>query len=324
MKIAIDAQILMKNHARRMVIGAAECASVSVVLPETAATMAKLHYHRVAERYVEKVVVWSAEAAQETLDEEAMGLRIQDKLDKVTDGFAHWLDEEQRRNDGIFERAPRTRRTQGVARELSLHGVVGDPKDTRWELGEDPYVIAEALEAGAHWIASDNFRTLSEDAMEDWLDGVGREGRYEHVPRPFILSGQKALDTMLARVEGWSPEPEERALRRIALAHALSEPNDETTGITRRVAILGRFAKDLQDCAMSVPGKNLEHWQIRMYARLEDGKENRVWDEIERLRRIRPTGDVRRTREAEDRRIQWERGQGSEHRPASSLGGIGR
>lgn len=233
MKIAIDARILMKNHARRMVTGAAECASVGVVLPETATTMAKLSYHRVAARYVEKVVVWSAEAAQET---------------------------------------------------------------------------------------------LSEDAMEDWLDGVQGEGRYEHVPRPFILSGQKALDTMLARVEGWSPEPEERALRRIALAHALSEPNDETTGVARRVAILGRFARDLQDCAMSVPGKNLERWQTRMYARLEDGKENRVWDEIERLKRIRPTGDVRRTREAEDRRMEWERGRGRGRRrsAANPPGGIGR
>lgn len=308
LKIAIDAQIMMKNHARRMVLGAAECAGTAIIVPDTAATMAKLHYHKVAARYVEKSIVWSAVANNEPIDEEALGLRIQDRLDKTTQGFAAWLDNEQQRNDGLFERAPRTQKTQGVARELSMHGVVDDPADTRWEFGEDPYMIAEALEAGAHWIASDNFGTLRPHAMEDWLNRVQSEGRYTHVPRPFILSGQQALDTMLEQTPGWNENPRERAPQRIALAHALSEPNDARTPIAHRIAILGRFATDLRDCGMSVPGKDLERWQTRMYANLEHGKENEVWREIEQMRDLRPTKNVNRTRQAEDRRLGYEAG----------------
>ena len=328
MKIAIDAQILMKNHARRLILGAAECAGVGIVLPETAATMAKANYHRVAARYVEKVVLWNAESGVDPLDEERLGLRVQDRLDKVTAGFARWIEDEQQRNDGIFERAPRTRKNRGVARELSLSGVVDDPKDTRWGIGEDPHVIAEALEAGAHWIASDNFATLRPDVMEDWLDGVQRAGRYVHVPRPFILSGQKAVDTMLAREPGWEHDPGVRSRRRIALAHALSEPNDASTEIARRVAILGRFAADLRDCGMRVPGRDLERWQIRMYAQLERGLEHLVWDEIARLKTLQPTENVTRTRAAEDRRMQWECGAASSSPPngmtKSGIGDIGR
>ena len=327
MKIAIDAQIMMRNHARRMVLGAAECVGTAIILPETAAIMAKLNYHKVAARYVEKVVVWNAAANDQELDDEVLGIRIQDQLDKTTQGFADWLDNEQQRNDGMFERAPRTRKSQGVARELSLRGVVDDPTDTRWEVGEDPYMIAEALEAGAHWVASDNFRTLRPDAMEDWLNSAQSQGRYTHVPRPFILSGQEAVDTMLAQTPGWDSNPHSHGLRRIALAHALSEPNDENAQIARRVAILGRFATDLRDCGMSMPGKDLEHWQTRMYAKLEHGKEDLVWNEINHLRSLQSTEDVRRTREAEDRRLRYEAGMipnARGHRTENaSTGGIG-
>ena len=328
MKIAIDAQILMRNHARRMVLGAAECASAGVVLPETATAMAKLHYHRVAARYVEKVVVWSAAAANEALDEERLGLRIHDRIEQTTQGFARWLDDEQERNDGRFERAPRTRTSQGVARELSAAGVVCDADDTRWGIGEDPYVIAEALEAGAHWIASDNFATLRPDAMEDSLDDAQREGRYPHVPRPFMLSGQKAVDTLLAHTGGWADHPSTRSLRRVALAHALSEPNDTTLDAARRVAILGRFAADLRACAMHGPGTDLERWQIRMYAALEQQREDTVWTEIEQLRTLQPAESVERTRAAEDRRMRYERGMAyAEAHHATTkprTGGIGR
>ena len=307
MKIAIDAQILMRNHARRMVLGAAECAGATVVLPETAATMATLSYHRVAARYVKKVVVWDAHAAGEPLDDEVLGRRIQERMEKTTEGFAHWIEDEQRRNDGVFERAPRTKTGEALAWELSLNHVVDDPRDTRWGIGEDPYVIAEALEAGAHWIASDNFKTLHPQAMEDWLDRVQEQGRYTHVPRPFMLSGEKAVDMMLAHTPGWTREPTGRALQRVALAHALSEPNDPTTRIARRIGILGRFAQDLLDCAMSIPGGDLERWQMHMYAMLEQGHEDAAWAEIGQLKKLRPTTSVTRTRVAEDRRIRWER-----------------
>ena len=308
MKIAIGANILMKNHARRMVLGAAECAGSTVVLPETAAIMAKLNYRKVSTRYAENVVVWNARRAREPFDQQVLAPRIRDMLRQICEGFAQWLDDEQQRNDGIFERAPSTTKSQDVAHELSLNRIVDDPKDTRWEIGEDPYVIAEALEAGAHWIASDNFNTLRPHAMENWLDRVQQQGRYLHAPRPFILSAEQALDMMLARTTEWERDAHVRASWRIALAHALSEPSDPATTIARRIGILARFAKDLRDCGMSTAGNDLLQWQIDAYVKLEQGQEQAAWHAIGKLQRLRPTREVQRTREAEDRRRQWERG----------------
>ena len=37
--------------------------------------------------------------------------------------------------------------------------------------------------------------------MEAWLDDAQREGRYTHVPRPFILSAEGAVDTLLKQRE---------------------------------------------------------------------------------------------------------------------------
>ncbi|MCY4285477.1 MAG: DUF4276 family protein [Thiotrichales bacterium] len=88
-----------------------------------------------------------------------------------------------------------------TAMEVAQAGVVNDPHDLRWEIGEDPYVLGEALEVGAHWVASDNFKTLDRDAMEAWLDDAQREGRYTQVPRPFIPSAESAVDTLLKQHE---------------------------------------------------------------------------------------------------------------------------
>ena len=131
LKVAIDAQIMMKNHARRMVLGAAECAGTAAIVPDAAATMAKLHYHRVEAIYVEKSIVWNTAANNERIDEEALGLRVQDRLEKTTRGFAAWLDNEQQRNDGLFERAPRTRKTQGAVRidDLEVHSGLQELSD---------------------------------------------------------------------------------------------------------------------------------------------------------------------------------------------------
>ena len=117
---------------------------------------------------------------------------------------------------------PRTRKAQGVAMEISNEGVVDDPEDRRWGVGEDPYVIAEALEAGAHWLASDNFKTLRPDVMEIWLDKVQRCGRFTHVPRPFILSAEQALRDMQNRSMEWNGVEDE--LMRRAIAYAVSRP----------------------------------------------------------------------------------------------------
>ena len=327
MKIAVDAQIMLRNHARRMVLGAAEVARWSVVVPATAAVMAKLHYAKVAKGYVTKKVEWEVELAQRAVSDEALGLLIHDRLEQVSAGFGQWLENEPMRNDRVFEIGQRTRSAQGVAMELDRAGVVDDPRDTRWSIGEDPYGVAEALEAGAHWIASGNFATLKPERMERWLDDAQAQGRFTHVPRPFILNPETAVLTML---KGEVPAHQQRYSNEEltnGLAHALSEPNEHASNLKRRVVILARFANDLTDAGMSGPGRTLERWCTRAAARNRAGRENETWEEIRKLERTIPTGVVTRTRETEQRRMALEQSTrepgGEKTRRTKGNGGIG-
>jgi len=313
MKIAIDAQILLRNHARRTVLATAELCGVAVMLPETVVTMAKIHYATVCESYVRKALEWADDVAGKHTSAEEMGLRVHDATQKLGIGFGRWLDEETLRNDGMFTKAPRTRRGQGVAMELSEAGVVDDPGDRRWGVGEDPYVIAEALEAWAHWLASDNFRTLKPDVMEIWLDKVQARGRYTHVPRPFILSSEAALREMLGRSTEWCrAEPE--TMRR-AIVHAVSEPVDTGRAVSERVGIFQRFAKDLKRCGMTATGQEMDRWARRMQAAVKSGRMREAEQELTKLASLVPAERVQRTRDAEERRMAAEQVVPSLRRP---------
>lgn len=306
MKIAVDAQVVLRNHARRMVFGAAEAANCDVVLPVTVAVMAKMHYAKVSTKYVTNKTMWELALAGKEISDEGLGLLIHERLTRVSAGFARWIDEEPKRNDRIFEIGERTRWAQGVAMELARAQVVADPTDMRWEVGEDPYVLAEALEAGAHWIASGNLRTLKPENMEQWLDDAQAQGRFTEVPRPFILDPEAAVTKMLGHGQtGYGKPYEKRKLTR-ALAHALSEPNDETASLERRVTILARFASELNDCGMTAAGRSLEEWTLLSAARMENAEEHEVWEDIQEMQRVVYTAEVRRTCEAEDRRMDCE------------------
>lgn len=327
MKIALDAQVLMRNHARRMLIGAAEVGGHEVVLPVTAVTMAKLHYADVVRGYVTKRTIFETETAQKRLGDAALGRLVAERVSKLSNGFAAWIDAEPRRNDGAFSIGERTRSAQGVAMELARAQVVIDPKDIRWGVGEDPYVIAEALEAGAHWIASGNFATLKPRNMEYWLDHVQAQGRFTNVPRPFILEPEDAVATLLDK-PGQLLAPSERITSEMLLAHALSEPKDPNASLDKRVAILTRFGSDLSDCGMTRQGGAIGEWNLRAAARIAHGRENEVWNDIEHMRQSMPKEVVRTTREAEDRRIASEAKQGTWAAPtqqrANKRGGVTR
>ena len=303
MKIALDTQLVMRTQARRLITGAAEVAGAAVIIPETAAFFAKLHYHKVARRYVAKRVEWSAAERGLKLDDEKQAAHAARLLETVTAGFAEWLDEEPGRNDGMIEIGRRTPQAEVTAMELSIAGVVVDPGDHRWAVGEDPYVIAEALHAGAHWIASENLETIERDAMERWLDRVQARGRFAQVPRPFVLGGDGAVGTLLARRFGGDPEM--AAEQVAALAAALCEPRSSTLGLARRVGVLASFADDIRAAGLTSTGLEIGRWVTRANARLKR-RESEVHEELEKLRRTIPVGNVYRTRAAEDRRLKAE------------------
>ena len=303
--IAIDTQIVMRTNARRMVFGAAEMAGATVIVPETAAFFAKVHYHRVAAGYAATRVRWeAAEQGTELSDEEAARL-TNERTERACAGFTRWLDSEPTRNDSLMRIAPRTSEAGTTAMELALAGAVNDREDRRWVVGEDPYVIAEALHAGAHWLASENFETLREGAMEAWLDEVQAQGRFTHVPRPFILRADTAVRTLMGRAAEAQRDTHEDRADVLALAHALSEPKRQSTPLARRVAIMGTFGEDIAAGGITRAGAIIRRWHADSAARLGTNPQ-RVRDEIEELKRWIPTDRVQRTRDVEDRRLALE------------------
>ena len=189
--------------------------------------------------------------------------------------------------------------------ELKLAGVIDDPRDQRWVVGEDPYALAEALHAGAHWIASENFETLRETAMETWLNEAQEQGRFTHVPRPFILRGGAAVQTWMGQAAGRGQSTQMNRANVLALAHAVTEPKRESTSLERRVAIIGTFGEDIAAGGMASAGAIIRQWHISSAGRL-GGNPEKVRAEIEELRQWLPTARVQRTRDGEDRRIALE------------------
>jgi len=309
MKIALDPQLLMRTNARRMIFGAAELAGADVLVPETAAFFAKLHYHRVARRYVQNKVKWSAASRMEPIDETTLAMRADTLLEAATAGYAQWLDSEPLGNDAIMRSAPRTAEVSVLAMRISLAGVVVDDKDQRWAVGEDPYVLAEALEAGAHWIASENFATVNQGAMGIWLARMQDQGRFRHVPRPFILDAAGAVATLLTQA-GLGTDRGRGGRDTVALAYALCEPKRKDTPLVRRLNILGGFAEDAKAGGMTMAGEEIAQWHREQIAMLETDR-SAVRRAIERLQMAIGRERVQRTRDAEDRRLVLEQKTGT-------------
>ena len=188
--------------------------------------------------------------------------------------------------------------------ELHAAGVVDDPSDRRWKVGEDPYVIAEALEAGAHWLVSDNLSTLKPGVMELWLDKAQAEGRYMQAPRPFILLPDQAVHKMIEQSVQWKRTVHPSVRR--AVIHAVGAPRDPGRSVDGRLVIFERFARELQDCGMPITGEETEHWAHKMRAEIVAGNAARVEREFATLTNLVPIERVSRTREAEERRMHEE------------------
>lgn len=304
--MGVDAQLLLRNAARRMLFGAAELGGWNLLVPITAATMARTHYAKVIAGRITRTVEDEVARGDQHITDAQLGLRIYDALAQASIGFGRWLDTESQRNDRLFEIVERTRSAQGLAMELRRARVVEDENDTRWQIGEDPFVLAEALEAGAHWIASGNFKTLNPAHMERWLDRAQAQGRFPNVPRPFIIDPDTAIEKLLIAHEGpGGPRFDHTTVAR-ALAHALSTPNHPGATLTHRIGIFSRFGSHLTEGGMGETGDAIRRWSISASEAAKNGKETEVWERIEEMRQIVRTVEVRRTREAEERRMALE------------------
>ena len=134
-KLAVDANILVRNATRRLIVGVAEVSECAVVVPATASRSAKEVYRKVVGaqkgRQIEHEMMLEGKPTQ---GEEARR-RLTERLDNAESGFAAWLEREPKVNSGLMEIAEstekrgmshhrccsrkwyRTRRTNGTARE---------------------------------------------------------------------------------------------------------------------------------------------------------------------------------------------------------------
>lgn len=143
--MGLDAQLLLRNSARRMLFGAAEFGGWNLLVPTTAAVMARTHYAGVISGYITRKIEFEADQNKEHLSDEAIGLQIHDAVAKASVGFSQWLDDEPQRNDRLFEIVERTRSAQGLAMELFRARVIDDPKDTRSGSAKTPLCSPKPL-----------------------------------------------------------------------------------------------------------------------------------------------------------------------------------
>ena len=235
--------------------------------------------------------------------------RLTEKLDNAESGFAAWLEGEPKVNSGMMEIAESTQKTRDVASSLLLAEVVQDPKDERYGTGEDPQVLAEALEAGAQWVASDNLTTISIDAMNRWLEKQQRMGNYREVPQPFILRPDEAVVTLLrASRPDLMTDPWTADTAQVALCAAICESTNEAETLERRVWNLGRFGNATMEGGAPLTGGLTRKWIRQARFRMKRKRVAEVLGELERMRGIFDTRTLERTRAAEDRRLTLERG----------------
>ena len=310
--LALDTQLVIRTQGRRMLTATAEATGCRIVIPTTAARMAALTYKFTVTKYLRRRMIRElATSGQETTDK-AIAARLARRVEQATTGFTRWLEAESQRNDSIIEVSPSSDSTGPLAMELFASGIIRDLSDTRWEVGEDPYVVAEALTSGAHWIASENLVRVSRKEMELWLNDEQAEGRYTHVPRPFILSPDEAIDAMLEHAD---PEQSpvanttttrgERIRATTLIAQAVTTPRGNFS-INERVAILDRFGEDLIGDGLIDTGKRITTETEGLLLALEHQSTAAVAHRLGTMAALVPPATVERTHEAEDRRLAFE------------------
>ena len=310
--LALDTQLVIRTQCRRMLSATAEATGCRIVVPTTAARMAALTYRFTVAKYLRRRTIRELAARGEPTTDKAIASKIAPLVDHATTGFATWLENEGQRNDSVIEVATPSRSTGELAVELFASGIIRDPSDTRWNIGEDPYVVAEALTSGAHWIASENLVRVSRKEMELWLNDEQAEGRYSHVPRPFILSPDEAIDTMLDQAD---PERSpvanatgtrgERVRATTLIAQAVTAPR-RNFPVNERLAILDRFGNDLVADGLIDTGKRILRETEGMQLALEHQGPAAVNHLLGTMTAILPTTTVEHTRSAEDRRLELE------------------
>ena len=301
--LALDTQLVIRTQARRMLSATAEATGCRIIVPATAAWLATHVYHFTVTKYLRTRTVHTLAAKGEPATEKEIATRVAPLVKQAVVGFAKWLENENRRNDSIIKTPTAPPSAEDLAIELSTSGVIRDPGDTRWNIGEDPYVVAEALASGAHWIASENLVRISRGEMERWLDNEQAEGRYHHVPRPFILSPDEAIDTMLDQAEsGPSQAADASTTGTTLIAHAVTAPRRNAPAHLR-IAILDRFANDLIADGLGDTGNRIRKETEAMQLALQYQEATVVNHRIETMTKVFPTHAVARTRNAEDRRL---------------------
>ena len=307
-KLAIDANLLVRNATRRLMMGVAEVARFQVVIPATAAEVAKQVYRKVRAQDEKRRVEHDVDLRGAPENGKEASDQLAQALDNTQTGFAQWLDNEPLRNDAMIDIAASSERTREVASALLLAEVVDDPDDRRFGTGENPQVLAEALEAGAQWVASDNLHTISVDAMERWLDKEREMGHYLQVPRPFILRPDQAVEALLRVADPQAmADPWDADTMHIALCAALCEAKRPSAPLKAHISNLSRFADETRKGGAPLTGGLTGQWVRKAMRRLETQRDGEVASGLSELRsRIPPTA-IGKTRAAEDRRLILER-----------------
>ena len=292
-RYAIDTNLVLRPALRRMLCGAAEWSGAELYIPRTARWMAQRRHIVIAGRLAAQATRWEARQAGVQHERETEKLWIRRRAEALHSIFHTWIEAEPQRNDKAWSEAPETPETLAVVQALAADGVMRD--GGLREIEEDAYCLAEGLSCGCRWIGSENLGLIAQERFGMWLEEEQRGGRYPEAERPFIVTPDQALATLL---DGTAEQPRPWAMA--SLVYELTRPNDAALEASRV------HWREMRRMATLAGEGGAPRAGAAVHAALDRAEEAKdVAGRSVMLARAR--GQVPRTRAAEERKVRQER-----------------
>ena len=306
LSLALDAQLFLRTQVRIMLIGTAELTQARIIMPETALLGGANAYRNMCFKYAETIVKHEAQRAGLKLTEDEADTITGTVWDRVDKGFREWIEREPRTNSACFQIAPGSTRTKNIAISLRRNGVALDHSDTRWETGEDPQVIAEALQAGARWVSSDNLKIVSTEMLDEWMQARQRKGEFANAHRPFVIGPDAAMREMVDGYRRRSGEPMEHAALYKAVFWTLCDTSAPHLSLAAKVTRASGRARQIKAGGLHVAGSCAETWCNELKDAINQGQPDAALQSIRKVQRWATQHDLVATISGERRRKQAE------------------
>lgn len=230
--LAVDANLMLAMDARRFLCAMQELTGGVLVVTERVFKESWEKCADVAAKPAERAVLRKAdESGRGRWDADA---QIERLTMQHTVGWRHWVEAERTNENAAWH----YRKSSGHALNLQMRLLTSSRAFKGESRFGDSLAVAEAMETGAHAIASNNFGSILQDVFNEWLFAkkhLDGDQWFQNVQVPFILGREAAVERRVLEVGACSPG---EAVCRWALGACLPKVTEDENVIN---AVLRRF-----------------------------------------------------------------------------------